>query len=128
MHSVLNTTGLAENLGVVVLCRKFSGSRGPKIRPGPPEPPGPHPSLPPLPGRPPTRRPRAASARNLGDQLAEGGDETFVLGFGADRHAQRAGAPERVAGADKYAALAQPGDHLAFVRLVRQVQPDEVRI
>src|SRR5262249_38281100 len=61
-------------------------------------------------------------------QLAQRCDEALVLGVGADRDPQPPFAAERRAGANQHAALAQLRDDLALVGVIREAQPDEVRV
>src|SRR6201999_1740624 len=63
--------------------------------------------------------------RGLGDEVAEGGQETVVLGCGAVADADVARAAEGGAGADGDVALGETGDHRRFV-VVAEVDPGEV--
>src|SRR3954467_7812784 len=60
------------------------------------------------------------------DQLGERREELRVVLRAPDGDAQRAGAPERRAGADEHSALGEAVDDPALVGVLREVEPDEV--
>ena len=68
-----------------------------------------------------------SNAIRSGQDRSERRDEPLVLGVGAERDADEAGAAKRGARAHQHAALAQRGDGRAVV-LVGEADPDEVGV
>ena len=72
--------------------------------------------------------PSGALASASGAQRIERRQEARVLALRSDGHAQKAGAPKRAAATHQHPTLAQARNHVGVRPLVRDPDPEEVRV